>query len=440
MGNSSYGTPPQAHDISHTLEPISAPLPKVASRPTTSIDSTRAPDVGQLLAPDGSPSLAGVDNTVLLSSITDAVKAIYQQIFFRSLDDLKPILERVPPPPETPFALEVMGFVVELVAGAATAELGGLAVLALTKTMGETVGAAVKEPLRSITRRAGSAASISSAVATTKARPEELTAHAAPGDSLLAEYLQRQRLALVHNQLAALDTLRVIQTTVAKIDPGQMQTLVTTIEGLAGDAQLSGWFRRKVAMEWLNFCARASLGPREPGQTTDVPGANQVGGIRYGHAPWPDHGAIDVLISAPADLHGIDGLRLKHATAQGNYGAAMVLKSAAEDCDAQHHTYNLATLPVYRNISISHGNGAYYQETLLMITPDGTIEANVDSDVLAAIGSGRSVGYGEAHENPVDHPMSAYATVLHARRASDAMLGARLLVDWLRDFKPEVLK
>ena len=408
-------------DLDGALKPVATPPP--APKGVTKghhVATDRAPSVGEVLAPE-QPAMDGASQGDLVDSVGELVDDIYSGVLIGQLGPLESKLKQVAPPPETPLAFEILGAIVEGIATAATDFLGRIAIEKVKGMLGRAVEPAM-EGVKAIGNDVGAAAK----QGVDGEAAEAAAVRADPGGNLLGEFIERERLQLLQKKHDAKDRLRLIRRSAARELPHQLEVLDASLRSLLGDPVLTAWFEHKTTMEWMNFCTRVSLGKRADGQDTDMPGANQAGGIagagRRGIVAWnAGHGGmIDVTIDVSM---GSDGsapeLQFHDARAEAGTGAAAVLRSASDERDEHGTPYTLATLPVYRRVWLKTGASRLDSFPAFVITPEGAIEADLDDPTLASIGAGRSDG---------NVPKG------------DAMIGAHLVLSMLRGIGTEQLQ
>lgn len=376
-------------EIDQALKPVNTPPPQPTHVTSgVKVATDRAPTPGEVLDPP-QPRMAGASQRVLVDSVTQIVDTIYK-VLNRTLDATQKRLAQVSPPPETPLALEIIGAVVEGIAVATVGFVGKLAVDAVKGELGDAAGP-VLDGIKGIGKDAG-AASNHGAVS---ALGEPIAADSA--GTLLDEFCERERTQLDLKEHDIDDMLRLLRGSAARNLPQDLAALDTTLRAIAGDPALPAWFEHKLTMEWMNFCARLSLGPRAPGQDTDMPGANQVGGVHAagerGRRAWaggPERGAVDITVAVS---FGPDGsapeLQFVGACSHMGPGAGAILRTTGGLRDEHGVPYTLATLPVYRSVWLKTGDSRLDTWLAFVITPEGAIEANFDDGTLAAIGAGR---------------------------------------------------
>ena len=265
-----------------------------------------------------------------------------------------------------------------------------------------------------------------------------------PNESLLTEFVTRTRLRLIARQHDVINTLRLVRAAAAQ-NQAELTQLDESLRDLIG-LQLVTWFRTKVTMEWMNFCAGLSLGEREAGQLTDMKHANTIGGFAENNAEattiWRGRheGFVDITISVD---HAAN-LKVVRAFLEAGPGTLNTLRDTAAVEDA-NGTLTLATLPVYRRIWIKAGESALAQNPAFVITPEGAIEANYDDEVLQGIGAGR-VETGDAAMFIGHKPYSAderanpVTSVMRRANANSAMHGAEKILQLLATKTPMEIK
>ena len=261
---------------------------------------------------------------------------------------------------------------------------------------------------------------------------------ASTGD-MLDEFMTREHHMLVAKKGDVTARLMLMHDRASGAARPDTITLQNKLRDLIGSPSLTAWFRNKVAMEWINFAARVSLGPRAEDQKTDMQGANEVDGIQGdGVRQWmASDGMIEILLDVPSTVNGIDGVKFLRAGIPSSFGAAQILKHLKG--------YNLGNMPVYRRVRLKRGDSKLDESPAFVITPEGAIETDVGNPVLAAIGHGRPTHLGETMHLPGESlseedrqdPMAV------AKQHVDAVLavaGAKNVENVLYGISPEVLK
>jgi hypothetical protein len=437
------------------MQPVTVPLPKPkAPRSGVKVDTDHTPTVDGILDPQR-PAMDGMDSVVIIDSVTHIVEAIYNDVLLRTLDELEPQLAEVPKPPgDSDFIAKLLGFTVELVATATLTELGGLAAAKLfadapevAQAAGATAAAAETSTPEAVDHAVTSASKAGGKVAgdwvqgqgDSAAGGPEITLP--PGMPLAGQFVEMQRARLVVKREDAVDMLRVIKASAAKQKPAALATLDGSLKQLIFDGTLGAWFRNKVTMEWLNFVARISLGPRPEGQVTNMRGANTIGGIgeagTQGIVQW--QGGHDGFIEITVDAESKDALSVSKTVVSGRPGAAEVLKSRSSKKDESGDQYTLATMPVFRRIWLKTGDSRLETTPAFVITPEGALEVNYDDPKLAVIGGAAAPKIGEGPYQPLD-ASDPRGWADRARRATHAMAGAQRIVALLSSKTSENLQ
>lgn len=407
---------------------VNAPLPKPKEGKGTPVEANHVMTVDDVFDPQR-PALDGASQNTVLAIIEQNVNDLYQEVLLGQLAALKADLSKTAPVPPTPFALKLLGWVVETVASHAIGYIGGFLGKELfaheTPKEGEgavSIGGTEAEPTVSAPKTAASVPAPSSAQKTMEVESGKLGGKAGgalkekmlerpttgpsadealpvvTSGSLLDEFVVRERhmlLAKKSDILARLMLMHEHATGQAKTDTVE---LGNKLRDLIGSPALTAWFRTKVTMEWLNFMARVSLGPRAEGQTTDLIGANAIGGLAEGgieaQRQWRGaDGMIEIMLDVPATVRGTRGVTLRSASIPSSYGAAQILQHLT-GTGPDGHAYNLSTVPVYRRIWLKTGESKLDESPAFVITPDGAIEADLSNPVLDAIGKSKPVPTG----------------------------------------------
>jgi hypothetical protein len=469
-------------------KPVHAHVPDVESGEQGAAVANRAPTVDEILDPER-PSLDGASQKLVMEAITDIVRDIYDVVFAGELEALKGDLATPRPPEDPSFGRQLLSWAIKTVASwsvgmvsnLVTRELFAVASPASTSappkrepTPVEQANAMFAGPAPAAAPAAGPAQSTTTnkaeVVTTTtltnvgaqtieRVKTESAKGPGGPqaahhgglsGKSVLDYYISNQRNALVAKKSDATSTLKILAANASGAAQGDYIDLAAKLRALVQSPELTSWFREKVAMEWMNFVARLSLGAPEKGQTTALIGANHVGGISDGgvraQRQWAaSEGMVEISLTVPDRIDGLHGIALASATAPSNYGAMQILKDGSA-VDEHGQPYTLATLPVFRRVSLQTGASKLTDGVAFVITPEGQIEVDAANPALAAVGAGHPRNIGEVvhlpgglkpTEDERNNPVSA------AQRSVDANLaqfGARLLREYLRGLPPSVLK
>jgi hypothetical protein len=440
-------------DAHAAMQPVTTPMPKPkAPQPGAKVDTAHAPTIEGILDPQR-PAMDSMDSVVIIDSVTHIVEAIYNDVLLRTLDELKPQLAEVPKPPGNgDFIGKLLAFTVELVATATLTELGGLAAAKLFADAPEVAeaavgagGAAEKSTPEAVDHavttasKAGGKAAGDLMKSQAGSAPEPITLP--PGMPLVGQFVEMQRAQLVVKREDAVDMLRVIKASAAKQKPDALATLDGSLKQLISDGTLCSWFRNKVTMEWLNFVARISLGPRPEGQVTNMRGANTIGGIgeagTQGIVQW--QGGHDGFIEITVDAESNDALSVRKAVVSGRPGAAEVLQSLSSPIHGNGDKDSLATMPVFRRIWLKTGDARYETTPAFVITPEGALEVNYDDPKLAVIGGAAPPKIGDGPYQRLDaNDPRGWAD--RASRATHAMAGAHRIMALLANERSASLR
>lgn len=472
---------PWSQRLDSAVQPVAVPVPKPASdRHAAPVDTQHAPSVDGLLDPQR-PSLEGVNQEIVVQAIEGIVKDIYDSVFLHELALLEVDLAKTAPPRSSPFALVLLGWVVEMVANWTIGSLGKLAAkhlfgaaapaadsppkgpptpveMTIMAFGGSRPAETTKPPAQagSPTNEAAMAAVGTSASAKVGAAlnnkvteprpttaPDATATPPATAESLLGEFMKRQRSKLLEKKHDAVTTLAILESSAAGTATRDYIELDSKLRTLIGSAELIAWFRQKVTMEWLNFVARVSLGPRAAGQNTDMIGANVIDGIAAegtdARKQWlGSEGFVEIAITVPDHVDGLHGVAIQKATVPSSFGAMTILKHGATDQSGQ--PYDLSTLPLYRRVWLRAQSSKLSESPAFVITPDGQIEADVSNPILAAIGSGQPTPIGdvvhvvgghrftdEEKQNPNawrDRAVASTQSIIGAHRVRDVLRGA----------------
>lgn len=271
--------------------------------------------------------------------------------------------------------------------------------------------------------------------------------HRIPGSTLLETFISLENGSLLAQKEKAILMIETLMSSAASRGAGFAELDEALITSL-GSSDLRSWFHYKVTMEWLNFIAKASVGPRAEGQTTTMPGANEIDGIATaGHAAertWQGAaGFVEITLRLPERVHGLDGVHVGNVSIPSSYGAALKLKDLETIPDGTGQSYSMATLPVFRRVWLKGGDSALANAPAVVITPDGKIEFDASSPALAAIGSMQrtdlgddayyQVGQGAMTDEQRSNPDQWLRRATHA---SECQLGAHMIYAMLAGVSP----
>lgn len=455
-------------------QPVKAPLPKAKAGKGAPVSADQAPTVEDVFDPQR-PALDGASQDTVLAIIQQNVNDLYQEVLLGQLDDLKKDLAKTAPVPETPFAMKLLAWVVETVASSAVGYIGGFLGKELFGHAAPTettvsIGGTESEPVVTTStktgptpppnprekavekvgetggEKAGGFLKEKMLERPTTAPSAEETPPAVSTGNLLDEFIVRERHMLLAKKSDIMARLMLMHEHASGRAKTDTVKLGNQLRDLIGAPALTAWFRNKVAMEWLNFVARVSLGPRAQGQFTDMLGANTLGGIADGgveaQRQWRGaDGMIEIMLNVAETVTGTKGVTLNRATIPSSYGAAQILQRL--------QGFNLGTMPVYRRVWLKTGESKLDEEPAFVITPDGAIEADVGNPVLAAIGSGKpthvdegGLGYTLGGNRFTDEQRKdPNAWSKRAIDSAHCTTGARMIQDAvLNGVSPQVLK
>jgi hypothetical protein len=431
------------------------PAPRTAATCTTSAatdparhDATkkgRAPTVEELVSPSA-PDLAAADRPLLLTGINGYLDAVFKQLF----EQLPKTIARLalPAPAKDPsFASALLDFLVETLT---TLVLGRIS-SSFLKSAKESFGELAAEPMKSVIKTggkvvAGGIRSLGAGV------PRDRTAKAMEDDgwadptarTLLDEYAARQFNRLTLAQADARMTLGLMAAQLPRVPDADLRSLLERLRD-AGDGDgkmVTTTFTNQLTIGWMNLTAAISLGPKEHPEDTDMPGANQVGGIRSagqaGVTKWlgEHEGFMEIRVKLPEAISGTSGLALGGVQVAEAPGAALVLSRMPG---------SLMGLPVYRRVTlVQPGQGALLRAHALVITPEGAIEADASNEQLAAIGKGVEVAALDTWTAMSAGPMTSRPDpkddATRAMRAAYAIQGGLMVAMWLGQFPAAVVR
>ena len=428
------------------------------------MSTDQAPTVDDVLDPSR-PALDGASQDTVLAIIQQNVNDLYQEVFLGQLTTLKGDLAKTAPVPETPFAMKLLGWVVETVASGAISYVGGFlgkelfghegpheeATVAIGGTEPKPETAPAHNWKEKATEKVGEAAGEGGGGPvkekmlerpTTEPSAEEASPALTTG-GMLDEFVIRERHVLLGKKSDILARLMLMHAHASGLAKTDTVELGNKLRDLIGAPALTAWFRNKVAMEWLNFAARVSIGPRAEGQSTDMVGANTLGGIADGgqqaRQQWTgSEGMIEITLNVPDTVNGTNGISLSRASIPSSYGAAQILQRL--------QGYNLGTMPVYRRVWLKTGESKLDESPAFVITPDGNIEMDVGNPVLGAIGNGKPTPVGEStymvgsDHFSADERKDPQAWSRRAIGSVHSTEGAHLVRNFLNGISPGVLK
>jgi hypothetical protein len=394
-------------------------MPKVHVAPSHAVDPS-AVNAEALINPESRPSLEHANAQALQAVIKDALPPIFKALS-DSADAVGKRLNKPPPVRDQSVALQILSAFVEIVAGAAMGFVGASIASRVKSGLGEHAGAAAGDAFKAVTK--GKAAAFAGwwstekdPKKTAKARPVA----AEPGGTLVEEFITREKRAIDGNELAAKTQMHLVGLGPTPISEDGLRSLAEQLTAFVSAPELTGWFEQKLAMEWLNLCARLSLEDHDDLGTNSVTSETNAG-----IALRELDGFVDITVEAPSTVDGTKGFKIDSVNA-GNVGAADVLRSANN---------SLARLPVYRRIWISNGPSKVATAPVLLIAPNGEVQADLQSGLLSAIGGGEPVDWWDAmNRATASHP------VVKLGQAADAAAGARAIVKFLEGSNLEALQ
>lgn len=434
----------EASDFDTAMKPVKMPLPKATAQPGVRVDPDRALTTEDIMNP-ARPSMDGAPRDVVVDNMSAVVDTLFKDILIRRLEAIKRELAKAPPVPNTPLALTIIGALAEVIASQAIGVIGGLVAQAVGARVkgGE---APIKEGSKTIGKSAGEYAKkrVAAREAASEGEPT-LKPTLTPSGTVLDEYIERCTSRLYAKRIHAIATLRLIRASATK-NTTELARLDEQLSEMIDSEALGSWFKHKVTMEYMNLCARLSLGSPASGQATSMPGANISGGLAESGVSaskaWSGahEGFIDVVVSVAGGAPSF-----ARASLSGGPGMLGIMRDASVDLDDNGQPYTLATLPVFRRVFLKYGDGPLSLSPAFVITPEGAIEANFDNAVLASLGGGPALSEGDealAGRGPLVDPerKDAFATVARRAFAAQAMTGAHRVVAVLRTKNSEVLR
>ena len=394
------------------------PAPK-PSRPR--VPAKAVPTVQDLVNPSADLDIAGLDSSTLMKLLDLEVTPIYQQLH-HALGRAVSALNDPPPVQDRSLAMELLGILAETLGGMAFGRLGHeLLSMMRGHSVGEATMATIKDqlikPVAALTGKAV-ASRIAPAGATPVGQHKDPEGVADPAAStLLQEFETRMENALNSREFTARGHLATAVSKVQGTQPSELAALFEALRDYASSDVLGAWFQSEVAIGWLNFSAKASLGRRDPKQTV-MPDANRIGGSTSNEWRRTHAGFIEIEIDFPDEIDGLSGVTVgKIGVASDGPGAARILRAYTEPTSAAKTNPNaaqgaaavysnlgipapeaptglsLATLPVYRRLWL--GTNRLNRMPDIVITPENAVEVNANSSLLAAVATGAQ---GSFHE------------------------------------------
>lgn len=415
------------------MKPVSLPMPRVPARsPTADVAIDRAPTDENILSPQR-PSMKGVDSTVIVDSLSALVEDIYKDVLIYSLEGMTSQLAEVQPAPEeSEWALKLLGAAAEIVATATLTEVGGLAARAVGAAV-PAISKAAADSASTLSKEGGKAAGawFEGKLNNKPSSPPqaELESPIAPGKPLVDEFVSRERNALLARKHDAVNMLRVIKASAARQNPQALEQLDDDLRDALHRGKLQQWFQQKIAMEWSNFLARLSIGPRLQGQATNMAGANAIGGWHEagaaGIAQW--RGGHDGFLEITIDVASGSPI-LSAAQVDNHPGVGSVLRYMGNEEAPDGSKYTFGTLPMFRRVWLTTGSSKLESAPAFVITPEGALEVNYDDPLLAALGGAKLPETASAYDPMPEGQRSATAWSERGVRAAHAVAGARRIV------------
>lgn len=414
MGEATATAKQNAAPDDRALEPVKMPIPKAAPARTREIDPTRL-TTEEIVDPSASPSLDHADPHTLLKVVKLAIEPIFAALD-ESLKDVEAQLTAPPPVRDPSLAVQLLSLFVQVVAGAALGEVSARIAGRVTGAFGDVAGTAAGDALKAVTKSEAAAAGdwfkTKVPVSSASEEPHSKELPAAPGAPLVREFIKREKLALGAKKLAAETSIELAGAALPRINQGSLLALSRDLTALANGPELSNWFEHKVVIEWQNFLARLSIAQYSGDLGTNSITTSSVADIELRKLD----GFVDVTVDVPDEILGIAGCVVKNAHME-KAGAAAILNDAP---------YSLATIPVYRRVWLTQGASMLSLTPVLLIAPNGELQADLHSPLLAAIGNGDYTWYRDATMAGSDRNVPA--AVAHGL---DAAAGARALVNLL---------
>lgn len=485
---------PASQTEDEEIEAVQLPSPKMKGRKQGSARAPRqhAPTVDDILAPE-EPAFEKATTQVLKGSIVRVVTDLYDKVLAGELQTLKVDLAKTKPPPPTPLADKLLGILVDEIA---TWALGSIGKIVAKEVFGKDAAAAevakasrprriprnLEEKKRQ--QQAQETAEAVSAVSPPRAdkTPGELQAeglstkaanatgdklregatqapavapdaaatssHLIPGSTLLETFISLENGSLLAQKERAILMIETMMSSAAARG-AELAELDAALLNALDSPQLRAWFHYKVTMEWVNFVAKVSIGAPAEGQTTTMPGANEIDGIsaagRGAARTWQGaEGFVEITLRLPDRIDGLNAAAVQNVSLPSSFGAANKLKDLASIPDGSVRSYSLATLPVFRRVWLKAGDSAMAQAPAVVITPDGKIEFDANNPALAAVGSMRSTELGDrdayylagTDAMTAEQRRSPDEWLKRATHASQAQVGAHMIYAMLAGVSP----
>ena len=407
------------------------------SSAATAEHASRLPTKDELLAPHA-PDTSSASTALLVGSIQFHIDAVFDSLLDQLPLTIKALAEP-PAPPEPSVALALIGFLVETATGLVLGSIGSSLAMVAKKKLGELAVEPFKGVLKASAHTVGGSAvaAATGGLATGVPGNRTLPATADTGfadpsaKTLLDEFRKRQLNRLLLARADAMMTLGGVAERLASFDRADIEGLLLEIRAATANVKesISGQFSEQLTVGWMNLAASLALGPKASPDAPDMPGANEIDGIRGGTqlAAWrgAHHGFVEVVISLPELLRGTLGLELSRVSVPTSPGTARML---------QRMERPLMGIPVYRRISlVQPGQGALLQSPAMVITPEGNIETDASSEQLAAIGTGVETA-------SIDTWSRFGEDASPGMRGTYALQGARMVAAWLGLFPASVIR
>lgn len=441
-------------DVERALQPVNLPAPKPKrGQPATPVRTDRAPSIQEILDPER-PSLEGAEQGEVVESIKDMVEDFYEKLDTR-LTEMKAALAERPAPPRSDPAVRLIAWIAEMIATSTLGVVGSVAAKAVGAKLAANLGSKLEKPAEDAVRDMSKTASktagtmVGHAVhdALSPRPPADRASEDGRGPSyysltheMLDEFIEATRAQTLGRKHDALTTVRLLRSSASQQVRTGLVSLDEQLRAALRGPELATWFNTKVTMEWMNFCARMSLGgPKDP-EKPELTVANQLGGVLasgdpQARADWrrPHDGFVEIGISVPDEVRGTEGLSLTVAKAVTGPRAVEIVHTASALMGPDGKPLTLATLPVFRRITLRTGPTALEVHVAFVITPDGTIEADLGNEVLAAIGRGEPVQLGGTRllHGTERRPDSISNAIELGQLGALAMVGAQRIAAWL---------
>ena len=407
MSDPAYLAPTSSLLTTRPPDPTNTPAP---------VPKAEVPTIDTLVRGTQAPSLDGASTGTLLGAAKEYADRIFDRLSGSQASAFAALAEP-PPPPDEELAIKILGLIAEGVGEVLLGRLGAQIVDGLkTRAAGATVDA-VKDLVRTMSRKGGAGiGDEAEQAAAGETAPDAGQKMEQPlGDpaakTMLDQYRAMQRDVLGTVRTRAHVRLLLVQDAIARVDRAEVACLADALGRFMIDTRNFTDYEFQIATGWMNFCASSAIARARPASSMRRPRALEADG----------DGFMTISIDVPERAYGLAGLRLDSAHLT-NAGPGLIRLI--------HGTTRrpLLSVPVHRRVHLAGPGSKLNSEWAFVIKPDGTLEIDDHSALLAVIG--------RASPAIVDDSTvgAGNADPAHARA------GAELVVSWLSTFKTEVIR